>query len=109
MSGGGTILKWSCAQNFPVAANPKGPSVYYSIIFKSISRREFSTSLDFVNDHNNVVPFGNVSQALEKRGGRMMVSAFTLDRLNNQSGDRAMPILDANKFRFLMGLNDSGS
>ena len=43
--------------------------------------------LDFVDDHEHVVAFGDVAQALEEFGGRVVVAAFGLDGLDDDGGD----------------------
>lgn len=52
------------------------------------------TSLDFVDNHDDVVLLGNVTKALEEGGGGVVVTALALDGLDNQSGNGELPGLD---------------
>jgi hypothetical protein len=49
------------------------------------------TSLDLVNNHGDAVLLGDIAQALEESRGGMVVTTLTLNRLNNETGDGAVP------------------
>lgn len=54
--------------------------------------RSMLTSLDFIDNEDDVVLGGDISKALEKCWGRVVVAALGLDWLDNQGSHRAVPI-----------------
>lgn len=92
MSGGEVRFQCSWPQNLPVAPNPTHGAL--ATFYTEPVRWSQHTSLDLVDNHDDVVLLGNVAKALEECSRGVVVTTLALDGLDNQAGHGELPRLD---------------